>query len=318
MSEPAPTYPSFDREVPDGGYAWWYLDARSEDGSHALTVIAFIGSVFSPYYARSRRLGRPWPREHCALNVILYRPRHSRWAMTERSAAALTTSPSEIAIGRSRLHWHRDALTIAVDERATPWLTPMRGRIVVRPRALFADHHALDDGRRHWWHPVAPAADVEVAFETPAVRWRGEAYLDMNHGIEPLENGFSGWHWMRTHAVARTEIVYAPVPRAGAPRLIANTFEADGRVTPLEGLREHALPRTRWGLPQRTHTAADRVRLDTRLEDTPFYARSALTLSGSGQFARAIHETIDLDRFVRPWVQAMLPFRMPRRSRPPR
>ncbi len=44
-----------------GGYAWWYVDALSDDGRHGLTLIAFIGSVFSPYYAwragggRSRR-----------------------------------------------------------------------------------------------------------------------------------------------------------------------------------------------------------------------------------------------------------------------
>ena len=44
----------FDTPVPDGGYAWWYLDALSDDGRHGLTVIAFIGSVFSPYYAWAR------------------------------------------------------------------------------------------------------------------------------------------------------------------------------------------------------------------------------------------------------------------------
>jgi carotenoid 1,2-hydratase len=35
--------------VAPGGYAWWYLDALSDDGRHGLVVIAFIGSVFSPY-----------------------------------------------------------------------------------------------------------------------------------------------------------------------------------------------------------------------------------------------------------------------------
>ena len=39
------------RPVAPGGYAWWYVDALSDDGRHGLTIIAFIGSVFSPYYA---------------------------------------------------------------------------------------------------------------------------------------------------------------------------------------------------------------------------------------------------------------------------
>ena len=32
--------PRFDRPVPSGGYAWWYIDALSEDGAHGLTLIA--------------------------------------------------------------------------------------------------------------------------------------------------------------------------------------------------------------------------------------------------------------------------------------
>ena len=39
------------------GYVWWYVDALSDDGRHGLTLIAFIGSVFSPYYALARRRG---------------------------------------------------------------------------------------------------------------------------------------------------------------------------------------------------------------------------------------------------------------------
>jgi len=34
-----------------GRHVWWYVDAISDDGQHALSVIAFVGSVFSPYYA---------------------------------------------------------------------------------------------------------------------------------------------------------------------------------------------------------------------------------------------------------------------------
>ena len=41
--------------VPHDGYRWWYVDALSADGRHGITIIAFIGSVFSPFYAWSRR-----------------------------------------------------------------------------------------------------------------------------------------------------------------------------------------------------------------------------------------------------------------------
>jgi carotenoid 1,2-hydratase len=47
--------PRFDEDIPPGGYSWWYVDAISDDGQHGLTIIAFLGSVFSPYYKRSGR-----------------------------------------------------------------------------------------------------------------------------------------------------------------------------------------------------------------------------------------------------------------------
>src|SRR5664279_1621998 len=64
--------PRFDCPVPGGGYVWWYVDAVSDDGAHALTFIAFIGSVFSPYYAWARRHGNAEPLNHSAFNIALY------------------------------------------------------------------------------------------------------------------------------------------------------------------------------------------------------------------------------------------------------
>ena len=48
----------FDQPVTNGGYAWWYIDAISDDGNHGLTLIAFVGSVFSPYRSEERRVGK--------------------------------------------------------------------------------------------------------------------------------------------------------------------------------------------------------------------------------------------------------------------
>ena len=44
------------------------------------------------------------------------------------------------------------------------------------------------------------------------------------------------------------------------------------------------------------------------LEDPPFYTRSQI-LTEVGSF---LHESLDLTRFCQPWVQLLLPFRMPR------
>jgi carotenoid 1,2-hydratase len=48
------------------------------------------------------------------------------------------------------------------------------------------------------------------------------------------------------------------------------------------------------------------------LEDTPFYARSVVRTRLLGEPVTAMHESLSLDRFSALWVQAMLPFRIPR------
>ena len=56
--------PALTRLFRPNGYAWWYVDALSDDGAHGITLIAFIGSVFSPWYAWARRRGPADPQNH--------------------------------------------------------------------------------------------------------------------------------------------------------------------------------------------------------------------------------------------------------------
>src|SRR5512138_334009 len=101
--------PRFDLELPAGGYAWWYLDATSDDGKHGLTLIAFVGSVFSPFYAAARRRGAAAAIDHSAINVALYgQPR--RWAMTERGRAAIERTSDACRVGPSRMLWQDGTL----------------------------------------------------------------------------------------------------------------------------------------------------------------------------------------------------------------
>ena len=51
------------------------------------------------------------------------------------------------------------------------------------------------------------------------------------------------------------------------------------------------------------------------LEDAPFYARSVVSAQLCGEPVMMMHESLSLDRFRQPVVQAMLPFRMPRARR---
>ena len=300
----------FDDAVPDGGYAWWYVDALSDDGLHGITLIAFIGSVFSPYYAWDRRRGRPDPTRHCALNVALY-GRAKRWAMTERGSASLRQSTGGLAIGPSSVVWDGTALTFTITERTAPFAGHIAGTVTVRPRALTGRHFALDAAGLHRWAPMAPRCDVDVALRRPDLRWSGAGYCDRNFGATPLENSFTGWAWSRATLGEDTVVFYDVDPLHGSTPGLSLRIGRDGAMNEYPQPPPAPLPRSRWGMARltRSHGAAS---VQKTLEDTPFYARSLVTQTLSGAPAVAVHESLSLTRFRTPWVQAMLPFRMPR------
>ena len=307
---------SFDRPVPPGGYAWWYLDALSDDGLHGLTIIVFIGSVFSPYYALARRRNpHADPTDHCVVNVALYGPRSNRWTMTERSRAHVRSGPDVLAIGPSTARWDGACFTIDIDEWAFPIPSRVRGTVRFRPSAVLNDARPLDDAGAHLWDPIAPHGDIDVTFDTPDVRWTGTGYLDHNRGAEPLERGFRQWTWSRMTAGTQTLIAYEGLRRNGDRFALGLRVGRDGQVEKTTLPPMQAMRASRWRLPMSARSdAGTPPRLVRRFEDAPFYARSLIEAQFGGTPARGVHETLSLDRFANPVVQAMLPFRMPRRA----
>ena len=309
--------PRFDLAVAPGGYAWWYVDALSDDGQHALTIIAFVGSVFSPYYAWARRLSRDGTApaiNHCAMNVGLYGPRSHHWAMTERGRTRVNRSANAFQVGPSSLQWDDDALIIRFDEITAPWPSRIRGTVRVRPRALYNRAYRLDENGLHRWIPIAPNARVEVEIDRPGQRWVGEGYLDSNQGDAPLEEDFARWDWSRMRLPdGRTAVVYDVTRRNAPPMMLSLDFDSKGVVRSYEGHSRSDLPNTAWGLRRATRCdTGHRARLVKSLEDGPFYSRALLHARAQGWDVPAVHESLSLDRFGRLVVQAMLPFKMPR------
>ena len=103
--------------------------------------------------------------------------------------------------------------------------------------------------------------------------------------------------------------------RGGASRLITRRFSPDGSSSECEASpRQRLAPSTLWRIARQVR-AAEPPRVLRTLEDTPFYARTLIEMAdGRGQRVPAVHETLDVPRLVSPIVQAMLPFRMPRRA----
>lgn len=269
--------------------------------------------MFSPYYAHARRRGAAEPTQHCALNVALYGPQR-RWCMTERGSASLQRSANTLQIGPSRLELQGDRLRIDFDEVAVPFPRRLRGHIDVALPSLLTPRYALDAAARHHWRPLAPQAVVEVHGDAPALYWRGSGYLDTNHGDRPLADDFAGWNWSRARLPeGGSAVLYDVERRDGSALALALQVGADG-AQPIPPPPRAALPASRWGIARTTRSdGAAQVR--QTLEDGPFYARSLVDARWLGQPVLAVHESLSLDRFERRWVQALLPFRMPRALR---
>jgi carotenoid 1,2-hydratase len=274
--------------------------------------------VFSPYYARSRKLGAPAdPCDHCTLNVALYGKGARRWTMTERGRHDLKQSAAELCIGPSALHADALKLSIGIVEKTALMQSNVIGLVTVEPQILAGFEAMLDEEAKHIWCPLAPKVHVEVRLENPSLSWSGVGYLDMNRGSEPLEDGFSTWNWSRANLKSGSTVIYDIRRRSGDALQLGLHIDGSGTANEANFPFAQKLPRTAmWRMPRETRSdRAATVRVARTLEDTPFYSRSVLSTELRGERTLAMHESLSLDRLRTSVVQTMLPYRMPREER---
>jgi carotenoid 1,2-hydratase len=282
----------------------------------ALTLIAMLGSVFSPFYfaARAAGGGVADPLAHSAVNVALYTSGGDQWALTERGERSLSRRPDELVVGPSTMRWAGTALVVEFDERTALLGKRLAGSIHLFPEQRGGAPVALDSGGRHRWQTIAPAARAEVEICHPSpLRFSGAAYLDSNGGDEPLEDAFVGWTWSRVASRTRAAVTYDVERRDGSRLLVTRSFDPGGRIIEGFPLKTVAARPTRWRMPRLIHGDDDaRPQITRTLEDTPFYARSLFDTRILGDAVQGTHEALSLGRFRNRLVQIMLPFRMRR------
>lgn len=244
------------------------------------------------------------------MNMVLYKKRGGYWAMTERKG--LSRSAQYLQIGPSGLRWDNGVLTAEINEVTVPIPRRLRGRLTLTPRRVHTQIFNLDATGRHRWQPIAPQARIEVVFEKPELSWSGTAYFDSNDGDVPLADDFSTWNWSRADGGAQSRIFY-DVQRCDGTNL--NLALQVGEV----GLQNITAPplqnlvKTKWRVARQVRADEGLVPdIIKTLEDAPFYARSLIRANIAGQSHNIIHEALDLNRFSKPWVKCLLPFRMPR------
>ena len=302
--------PCFDIDVPSDGYAWWYVDGISDDGERAISIIGFIGSVFSPWYRWS---GRKNPANHCCMNVVTY-GRGGRWTMTDRGADALGLSRDRLQIGPSAMVWKGDWLEVEVNEISTPHAQRVSGLVTIHPSAVTDVEMPLSPDGAHVWRPFAPTARIEVDLNRAGWSWTGHGYFDANFGTRALEAEFDYWTWGRFPLRDGSACFYDLERRDGSTMATGISFAADGAPHAIEMPPKQRLKRPFWMVRRDTRADAGYQPHQVKpMLDAPFYNRSAIRTRINGEETVGVYEALDLNRFRDPWLMPMLAVRVPRR-----
>jgi len=301
--------PCFDLNIPSNGYAWWYMDGISDDGSMAISIIAFIGSVFSPWYSWS---GRKNPHNHCSLNIVTY-GKGGRWTMTERNEGSIGLSSNNFQIGPSDVFWNGKSLDITFREITIPHLDILEGSISIFPENMTDIEVLLKPDGTHIWRPFAPISRIQVETNKKGWKWEGNAYLDGNFGTRALEQDFSYWTWSRLPFKQHTITFYDAELKNGDNTNIALKFGKDGSINIIDPPPLKKVKRTNWLLKRVARSDNDFAPFQNkRLLDSPFYSRSELVTKINGEKTVGIHEALDMGRFTNPFIQPLLCAKIPR------
>ncbi|MEJ6393288.1 carotenoid 1,2-hydratase [Gymnodinialimonas sp. 2305UL16-5] len=282
----------------------------SDDGTRAISIIGFIGSVFSPWYRWS---GRRNPANHCCLNVVTY-GRGGRWTMTDRGADALGLSEDRLQIGPSAMVWRGDRLEVEVNEISTPHAQRISGMVTIHPSAITNVEMPLTEDGAHIWRPFAPTARIEVMLNRPGWTWTGHGYFDANFGTRALEADFNYWTWGRFPLSDGSACFYDLQRRDGTAMGTGVGFAEDGSPYAIQIPPKAKLNRPLWMVRRETRADAGyRPKQVKAMLDAPFYNRSAIQTQINGEETIGVYEALDLDRFRGPWLMPMLAVRVPRR-----
>ena len=266
-------------------------------------------------------------------------PRRIRGTVRLRPAALETREVALDAGGRHR--WRAIApcarVEVALDSPGLSWSGPGYLDTNQGDRALEADFSSWHWSRARVAGGTAILYDVTRRGPAPPVRTRSDI-ADSGEPQSPTSvMAGAGTPSMTLLRSAPHVVDGGPAPAMTERGQFPVSMERGGRPAPIEpdaspqtlrlamhyddggGVEDFApppsveLPRTAWRIARRIGADAGCApAVVSTLEDTPFYARSVVATHGLGQPMTAVHESLSLDRFKAPWVQAMLPFRMPR------
>ena len=248
---------------PPDGYAWWYVDALSDDGRHALTIIAFVGSVFSPYYAAARRRGAGRPaRPRGDQRGAVRRHGARRWTMTERGPRSALTASADVAAHRSEraglgrmTRWSSRSTS-----SSAPW--PRRVRGCIRIQGVLPGAAADRSSMRRDFTAGSRSRRERGSRSTSTCRRCAGPATAMSTRTRATcrsKTAFASWQWCRTPRPGWRHV--RPLRRARARRAARGALRLDiapgwQRANPTALCRSRALEPRRAGASRAPVTTA--------------------------------------------------------------
>ena len=285
------------------------MDGLSDDGTKAVSVIAFIGSVFSPWYSWS---GRKNPHDFCSINIVTY-GKGGRWTMTERRERHVNLTENSLRIGPSKLEWNGKKLVLEFSEITIPHFDKIEGCITVTPESVNDLEVLLKPDGTHIWRPFSPISRIEIKTNKKGWSWQGNAYLDGNFGTRALEQDFNYWTWSRLPFKDKCLTFYDADLVDGSNTNIALRFNKNGSVEEVEAPPLQPISKTKWLIKRVARSDREFSPYQSRaLLDAPFYSRSELVTQIDKEKTTGVHETLDMKRFTNPLIKPLLCAKIPR------
>ncbi len=235
--------------------------------------------------------------------------------MTDRGQSALRQSETLFQVGPSSMCWEKDHLIINVNEIGSPpFISRVKGQIIVTPKALTKVELPLSDDGAHIWRPFAPTSHISVDLNGNGWQWEGHGYFDANFGIRSLEEDFSYWTWGRYPTGLGSTCFYDATRLDGSELAVAIQFDLKGHANEAPLPPKAPMRRSLWAVARETRADAGyKPKQIKNMLDAPFYSRSAVKTQLDGVETLGVHEALDLVRFRSPLIKPMLALRVPRR-----
>lgn len=317
-----------------GGFVWWYLDLRDNNGNGLVLIWAF-GLPFLPNYADLARLGKAQtPIERPSLNISIYsNGKLDFYLLQEYSPDECDPTPHKWRFGETRIDFDTDGdsatLLINLSCQVPNASDRLEGRIHFAGPLRQGSSGTPDPA--HQWTPIIVAAEgsADLNFGETTYTIKGRGYHDRNAGTAPLHDlDIDKWWWGRLAFPNFDLVFYVLISKSDpAPLFLALKVDRTGKTVLMDEVKidltdfQRSLYGLKW--PRKIHLrlpelSSIEVRNKYKIEDGPFYQRfmcDAIDINSSVEGYGFVEQIVP-DKVDTNWLRPLVKMRVHKTAGP--